>query len=517
MIHKREKVQNSMEIVMLEQLVPQDHILRKIDRYIDFSFIKDLTYDLYWHTNGRPGVDPVVLFKMLFIGYLFGIRSERQLVKDIEVNLAYRWFLGYSITEKIPDASTISKNRTRKFKSNDIPQKIFDNIVKQAIAKGFVGGKVLYSDWTHIKANANKRKFEKVEVEVTPKEYLEQLDKDVNEDRIAHGKKPLKEKEHLPTKKEIKKSTTDPDSGYMMKDNKPEGFFYLDHRTVDSKNNIIVDVHVTPANVSDTDPILKRLDRVKETFNFPKKTKYVGLDSGYSTNAIFKGLVDRNLVPVVAYRRSPHKKGMFTKNKFIYDFDKDIYICPNNFSLIYKTTTREGYREYRCFEEICANCPLRDKCISEKNRYKIVRRHVWEDHKDDNKNFLKTEKGKSIYKRRKETVERSFADSKSLHGLRYARMRGNENVREQCLLTAAVQNMKKIATKLFSRFKEIFIVFLCYSEKYLCNFLLIFIHNYARKTLCFLTGGFQQTEETCYINICSKFLKSIPFLKIYIP
>ena len=121
MIHEREKVQNSMEIVMLEQLVPQDHILRKIDKYIDFSFIKDLTYDLYCHTNGRPGVDPIVLFKMLFIGYLFGIRSERQLVKDIEVNLAYRWFLGYSITEKIPDASTISKNRTRKFKDNDIP------------------------------------------------------------------------------------------------------------------------------------------------------------------------------------------------------------------------------------------------------------------------------------------------------------------------------------------------------------------------------------------------------------
>ena len=164
----------------------------------------------------------------------------------------------------------------------------------------------------------------------------------------------------------------------MMRENKPEGFFYLDHRTVDSKNNIIVDVHVTPGNVSDTDPILKRLDRITNTFDFPKKTKYIGLDAGYSTNPIFKGLVDRNLVPVVAYRRSPHKKGMFTKNKFVYDFDKDIYICPNNFALIYKTTTREGYKEYRCFEEICTNCPLRDKCISEKSKYKIVRRHVWE-------------------------------------------------------------------------------------------------------------------------------------------
>ena len=232
----------------------------------------------------------------------------------------------------------------------------------------------------------------------------------------------------------------------MMRDNKPEGFFYLDHRTVDSKNNIIMDVHVTPGNVSDSDPILKRIDRIEETFNI--KPKYLGLDAGYSTNPIFKGITDRDIIPVVAYRRSPHKKGMYTKNKYIYDYDKDIYICPNNVALIYKTTTREGYKEYRCFEEICMCCPHKDKCLGEKAKYKIIRRHVWENHKDDNKNFLKTEKGKGIYNRRKETVERSFADSKNLHGLRYARFRGHEKVSEQCLLTAAVQNMKKIATRL---------------------------------------------------------------------
>ena len=116
MINERKEAQNEIEVVMLEELVPQDHLLRKIDKYIDFSFIRDLTRVLYCHTNGRPAVDTVVLFKMLFIGYLYGIRSERQLVKDIEVNLAYRWFLGYSITEKIPDSSTISQNRIRRFK-----------------------------------------------------------------------------------------------------------------------------------------------------------------------------------------------------------------------------------------------------------------------------------------------------------------------------------------------------------------------------------------------------------------
>ena len=120
MINERKEAQNEIEVVMLEELVPQDHLLRKIDKYIDFSFISDLTRDLYCHTNGRPAVDTVVLFKMLFIGYLYVIRSERQLVKDIEVNLAYRWFLGYLITEKIPDSSTISQNRIRRFKDTDM-------------------------------------------------------------------------------------------------------------------------------------------------------------------------------------------------------------------------------------------------------------------------------------------------------------------------------------------------------------------------------------------------------------
>ncbi|WP_040684110.1 transposase, partial [Thermobrachium celere] len=123
MINEIKSKQQKLEMVYIEDLVPQDHILRKIDKYIDFSFIRELTKDLYCHDNGRPAVDPVVLFKMLFIGYLFGIRSERQLVRDIEVNVAYRWFLGFSLTDKIPDHSTISQNRRRRFKDTDIAQK----------------------------------------------------------------------------------------------------------------------------------------------------------------------------------------------------------------------------------------------------------------------------------------------------------------------------------------------------------------------------------------------------------
>ena len=129
-----------MEFVCIEELVPKDHLLRKIDKVIDFEFIRDKVKDLYCADNGRPAVDPVVLFKMLFLGYLYGVRSERQLVREIQVNVAYRWFIGYGLTDKIPDASTFSQNRRRRFDGTDIEQVIFDEIVEQAINKGLVAG-----------------------------------------------------------------------------------------------------------------------------------------------------------------------------------------------------------------------------------------------------------------------------------------------------------------------------------------------------------------------------------------
>lgn len=192
MIRINDDSQQKLEMVYIENLVPNDHILRKIDKYIDFSFIREITKDLYCLDNGRPGIDPIVLFKMLFIGYLFGIRSERQLVRDIQVNVAYRWFLGFSLTDDIPSHSTISQNRTRRFKDTNVIQEIFDNIVFQSIKYGLVDGKILYSDSTHLKANANKKKFVIKQVEQSVKDYIEELDKDIDADREAHGKQSLK-------------------------------------------------------------------------------------------------------------------------------------------------------------------------------------------------------------------------------------------------------------------------------------------------------------------------------------
>jgi hypothetical protein len=237
----------------------------------------------------------------------------------------------------------------------------------------------------------------------------------------------------------------------MVRDGKPEGFFYLDHRTVDKKYNIITDVHVTPGNINDVDPYLKRLDRQIERFNF--KVKYVGLDAGYFTNPILKGIAERNITSAVAYRLGPHEKGKYTKNRFQYVDDWDVYVCPTKYFLKYRTTTRQGYREYVCDKGYCSLCKYKDSCLTGKTEFRTIRRHVWEYYKDKNITFLRTDKGKYIYKMRKETIERSFADSKELHGLRYCRFRGLKKVSEQCLMTAAVQNMKKIA-RLLSRWSN---------------------------------------------------------------
>ncbi len=228
-------------MVTIEELVPENHLLRKKNKFIDFSFIREKTKHLYCENKGRPAIDPVVLFKMLFIGYIFGIRSERQLVKEIQVNMAYRWFLGFGLKDKIPDASTISQNRKRRFNGTSVAQDIFDNIVLQAMKRKMVEGKTLYTDSTHLKANANKRKFIDKIVRGNTKSYLSELDEAVEEDRRSHGKKPLKPQPSSTPVKRIKESTTDPECGFMYREGKPKGFYYLDHRTVDGKFNIITD------------------------------------------------------------------------------------------------------------------------------------------------------------------------------------------------------------------------------------------------------------------------------------
>lgn len=443
MLKHRPQTQSSLEFVCIDELVPQDHLLRKVDKHIDFSFIHELVKDLYCQNNGRPALDPTLMFKLLLLGYLFGVRSERQLIREVEVNVAYRWFLGLGLTDKIPDASTLSQNRRRRFNDSDVYQQIFDQIVLQAMRKKLVSGHVLYTDSTHIKASANKNKHLQVIVKQERQAYMDQLDCAVEEERISHGKKPLAPPSKAPSEKTIKQSTTDPDSGYMVRDQKPKGFFYLDHRTVDGKANIITDVHITAGNVHDSVPYIGRLERQQKRFGF--NIKAVGLDAGYNSAAICKQLEDKQIFAAIAYRRLNHKAGMFYKREFEYDAENNHYTCPEGQTLIYKTTSREGYHHYQSDGSHCQGCPSLKRCNNNAEHVKTITRHVWQDSKERTTEKRLSDYGKAIYKRRKETVERSFADAKELNGYRYARFRGRNKVQAQALLTAAAQNMKKIA------------------------------------------------------------------------
>ena len=186
-----EDERKQIEISSIDQLVPEDHLVRKLEAAIDFSFIYDLVKDRYSHEVGRPSVDPVVLFKIVFIQYIFGIRSMRQTIKEIEMNLAYRWFLHFGLTTKVPHFSTFGKNYVRRFKDTNIFEEIFAKVLEEAANAGLIKSDAIFIDATHVKANANKRKLDKVLVEKEVRKYQDQLDLEISADRKDHGKNEL--------------------------------------------------------------------------------------------------------------------------------------------------------------------------------------------------------------------------------------------------------------------------------------------------------------------------------------
>lgn len=445
---------SQIELVSIEMLVPENHLLRVIHTHIDFSFIKEKVRPFYSEKQGRPSLDPIVLFKMMLIGYLYGIRSERQLEQDIIPNAAYRWFLGLSLSESVPDHSTLSWNRNNRFKGTTVFQEIFDEVVRLAIGHHMVTGRILITDSTHIQADANKNRYQMQEVVDTPQAYLEQLEIAINQDRVLHEKKPLPPAPEEELGKVRKTSTTDPESGFMMRKGKPEGFFYLDHRTVDAKFNIITDTFVTPGNVNDSTVYLGRLKHQMETFGFGATLEAVLLDSGYMTPHICKQTVEMGLFALIAERQAPTKEGTLPKKQFAYDSGRDVYVCPAGKELAYATTNRSGFKEYRSDAEICKSCPLQGTCIPGASNRRTVQRHIWEEAKEQVALNGQSEIGKVLYRLRSQTIERSFADAKVLHVLRRCRFRGKEKVQEQALMTAVAQNIKKIARYLSRKAKQ---------------------------------------------------------------
>lgn len=229
-----------VEMMCTELLVLQEHLLRKIDAAVDFNRIYEIVGELYCKDNGRPSIDPVVLFKIVLIQHLYGIRSLRQTVADVEMNIAYRWFLGYRVNESVPHFATVSYNFRHRFDENTV-EKIFAWILEEVEAAGYLAPDVVFVDGTHIKANANLKKQIKAAIPAAAKAYEKQLREEVNADREQHGKKPFDDDppDGGTPVKEVTQSLSDPESGLFHKGEHKKCFAYSAQTVCDRHNYVL--------------------------------------------------------------------------------------------------------------------------------------------------------------------------------------------------------------------------------------------------------------------------------------
>ena len=460
MITKNSDKKGQIQMISLDQLVPEDHLLRKIDKYVDFSFIYDLVEDKYSPDFGRPSLDPVTLIKLPLIQCMFGIKSMRQTMKEIEVNVAYRWFLGLDFFDDVPHFSTFGKNYKRRFEGTDLFEQIFTQILLQCMKQGLVDTSTFYVDATHVKAAANSKKAKKILVaKKTAKFYDEQLREEIDKDREDHGKKPLKDKDdddnnggNSPAgggeQKEKKVSTTDPESGWFHKGEHKEVFAYSVEAASD-KHGWIMGYTIHPGNEHDSQTFPAIYEKLKEYG--PEK---IVVDAGYKTPAIAKMLIDVGITPIMPYKRPMTKKGFFRKSEYVYDELYDCYICPNDQILSYRTTNRDGYREYKSDPKVCESCPYLSQCTKSKLHQKTVVRHVWEDYLERCEDIRQTNGMRDVYDKRKQTIERIFGTAKEHHGMRYTQMIGKAKMSMKVGLTFACMNMKKLVRIMDKRCRE---------------------------------------------------------------
>ena len=444
---KNRQIRNdSFVLFSLDELLPPDHLVRDLEEFIDWDFIYEICDPLY-SDFGTNRIDPVVLFKLMMINIIFGIHSMRKTCEEVKVNIAYRWFLGLSFEDKVPDHSTFSQNYIRKFRDNDVAIKVFMHIIEVLKDNGVIDLTTVYSDGTHLKANANKNKYENKEIEVAAKLYQLELNEEIRIDREKHLKKELKKKEEKKETKSIKASKTDPDCGYFHKGEKEKCFAYNVNTTCD-RHGYILGMYVEPGNVHDSQAFFGLYGRLQCWYGDAIENHAV--DAGYITPAICKLVKDNEQTLYIPYKRPMTKKGFFKKYEFVYDKYYDCYLCPKDKVLSYRTTTREGYKEYVSNPEDCKDCPMRSKCTESKTHQKVVQRHVWEEYKEEFMDDVRhSDAWKEIYPHRKETIERSFADGKRRHGLDYTLYTGKEAVEFNTLLIYTGMNIKK-----FSKYKR---------------------------------------------------------------
>ena len=420
--------------ISLEQRVPQNHILRKIKKAIDFDFIYKEARDYYGY-NGNVSVPPPVILKLLLLLVLYNVRSERELMDTIALRLDWLWFLGYDLDSEIPNHSVLSKARKRwgvkAFK------RFFERIVMQCVVEGLIDGQKLFVDTSLIDANASNNSVEDTQSlkRHLNKSYgeLEQRLEDVTEDKSGEA-----------NRRYI--STTDPDASVTRHGSGRSKLRYKTHRTVDSKSEVITATKVTAGSVDDAE----RLEDMIESHerNTGQRVKTAVGDSRYGTKDNYLLCAERNIkahMPNLekTQRGSGRQKGIFPKEDFIYDRESDSFTCPAGQLLrrrhFYKS--RQHY-EYKAAKGVCANCKLKGRCTRAKDG-RTVKRHIRQDDLERLLTLAESPEAKRDIKTRQHLSERSFAQS-TRYGYKQARWRRLWRMEIQDFLIAAVQNIQTL-------------------------------------------------------------------------
>jgi transposase len=429
--------------VRLDDLVPSDHLVRRLDWVLDLSWLHGEMKPYYSHT-GRPSIDPELMMRMLIVGYVFAIRSERQLCSEVRVNLAYRWFCGLGLEDRVPDHSAFSRIRHDRFRDADVLRRVFEAVVERCIAEGLVGGKSLSVDASFIKADVNpvKRVGGDAPIEWPDgkdasravAEYLDALE------RVAA--KTGEGGRRTATPKAV--SLTDPQAAWVTKRQWMRPVFAYDaNYLIDNKLGIVVDAEGTLANrIEENRACVTMVERVIRRFDL--RPKRLAGDTAYGSGKTLKALVDCGIEPhIPVWDKSGQLKGKFTRADFTYDNERDLYVCPGG-----KTLTNTGHvdqgriRPYRASTRDCRHCTLKPRCTSAPARK--VSRDIDEEVRDHVRGLAKTAAFERSRQERKK-VEMAFAHMKRIFKLDRLRLRGLSGARDEVLLTAMAQNLRKLA------------------------------------------------------------------------
>ena len=419
----------------LEDQVPETHLLRLIEKHISFAFVRERLKASYSDT-GRPSIDPELLLRILLIGYLYGISSERKLVEELRMHLAWRWFTGLGFDQEIPHHSTFSKNRHGRFQESKLFEELFEQIVLQCVEVGLVQGKHLSVDGSFVEANAAKESripreqlAEAAQVNQTVRQYLVELEQ----------QNPAEE----PVHQQDQVSTTDPDSTYATKGGTPARLGYYDNYLVDNHSCVIVGVQATAARMSqETVAAQDMLTRFTQWQG--REPESVAADTTYGNGEFLQWLADRNITPYMRTRDSVHRKNspFYGPERFTYHPESNRYLCPAGEKLNYVgLNVRNRAHAYIGSGKRCGACSQKAQCTS--GRYKYLAIHMDERARQRARELVNTPEFAKAQRERKK-VEALFAELKNQIGLRRLRLRRLKFVREQFFLAAAAQNLKRL-------------------------------------------------------------------------